>query len=521
MITKSSKKGFTITELIIVIVVIAILAAVLIPTFISLVNKANLSADQQAVRQMNTILAAEEVTDKPANVSEAKEILIANGINDFVPTFASNTFYWAGSDNRVLLWTADEEDDTKGAVTYPKESVKKYKDLTEPSADWSNLALDYEVVAVVVEDGETLRESMVDAIADATGEEVILQLPKNDTVELQYGGLYEIGEALKDDSGVGKHVTIDLNGSTLSSKGTNGAYSKDESGNWALDENGDYIMNILEVPDNAELVLTNGKFEIDHATASQEERGSYAAMASVMLGDGARFIMNDVDMVTDMAGVMASGSASEVSISGCKINSANYAVGTNRMESNNVHIILENSEFSSTWATTMLINCPSDTYINNCKITGIVHAIALRAGHVVIKNSTLITTDTEPGIYSYKNFAQGYNFKGWWGTGNTIPAGVLVAGDYAKANGDGSFSYSGDVVVEMFNTKLQSADANAIPEILLASSDSAKKVSVTYDEKSTAGTSKLYGEDWENLGDNNGVVISNKGSIKVNGTEKN
>ncbi len=517
---KRNIKGFTITELVIVIVVIAILAAVLIPTFVSLINKANMSADEQAVRQMNTILAAEEVSDKPATVTEAKDILIANGIADFKPTFESNTYYWVGADNRVLLWTADEEDATKGKVTYPKESVKKYKDLTEPSADWSDLSTDYEVVVLAVEEGKPLKETLLDAIEAAQGD-TIIKLPKKSTTELQYGGLYAIGDALKDASGVGKHVTIDLNGSTLSSKGTNGAYSKDESGNWALDENGDYIMNILEVPDNAELVLTNGKFEIDHATAAQEESGSYAAMASVMLGDGARFIMNDVDMVTDMAGVMASGSASEVSISGCKINSANYAVGTNRVESNNVHIILEDSEFSSTWATTMLINCPSDTYINNCKITGIVHAIALRAGHLEINNSTLITTDTQPGIYSYKNFAESVNYKGWWHSGNTIPAGTLVVGDYAKVNGNGTFSYAGDALVEMYNTKIQSADANAIPEILLASSDPAKKVSVTYDEKSTAGTIKLYGEDWENLGNNNGVVISNKGSIKVNGAEKN
>ena len=54
---KSNKKGFTIVELVIVIAVIAILAAVLIPTFAGLIQKANQSADIQAVRQMNTVLA--------------------------------------------------------------------------------------------------------------------------------------------------------------------------------------------------------------------------------------------------------------------------------------------------------------------------------------------------------------------------------------------------------------------------------------------------------------------------------
>ena len=56
---KSNRKGFTIVELVIVIAVIAILAAVLIPTFSNLIKKANESSDVQAVRQMNTFLAAD------------------------------------------------------------------------------------------------------------------------------------------------------------------------------------------------------------------------------------------------------------------------------------------------------------------------------------------------------------------------------------------------------------------------------------------------------------------------------
>ena len=42
--TKLNKKGFTIVELVIVIAVIAILAAVLIPTFSSVIEKANVSS---------------------------------------------------------------------------------------------------------------------------------------------------------------------------------------------------------------------------------------------------------------------------------------------------------------------------------------------------------------------------------------------------------------------------------------------------------------------------------------------
>ncbi len=47
---KKMKKAFTITELVIVIAVIAILAAVLIPTFTTVVNNANESAAMQEAR---------------------------------------------------------------------------------------------------------------------------------------------------------------------------------------------------------------------------------------------------------------------------------------------------------------------------------------------------------------------------------------------------------------------------------------------------------------------------------------
>ena len=57
---KKSKKGFTIVELVIVIAVIDILAAVLIPTFTSVIDNANRSAAQSNIKNASTTLLADQ-----------------------------------------------------------------------------------------------------------------------------------------------------------------------------------------------------------------------------------------------------------------------------------------------------------------------------------------------------------------------------------------------------------------------------------------------------------------------------
>ena len=71
---KSNRKGFTIVELVIVIAVIAILAAVLIPTFASIVKKANDSNVQQVLAAARKVAVAENASD--ANFSESSLVYV-------------------------------------------------------------------------------------------------------------------------------------------------------------------------------------------------------------------------------------------------------------------------------------------------------------------------------------------------------------------------------------------------------------------------------------------------------------
>ncbi|MBE7061802.1 MAG: type II secretion system protein [Clostridiales bacterium] len=77
---RNNKKGFTIVELVIVIAVIAILAAVLIPTFASVTAKAKDSKAMQEAKNEYTNYLAEnpEFTGDLVIVMEDERVLIVN-----------------------------------------------------------------------------------------------------------------------------------------------------------------------------------------------------------------------------------------------------------------------------------------------------------------------------------------------------------------------------------------------------------------------------------------------------------
>lgn len=190
---------------------------------------------------------------------------------------------------------------------------------------------------------------------------------------------------------------------------------------------------------------------------------------------------------------------------------------TNGSSSKKVRISITKSTLKGE-GTCFLVNTSSVTNIEDSTLVGCEHAVVVRSGEVEISNSTLSATETVPSVFDYKNFAAGTNYQGgYWNQGNILPAAVLVAGDYSKANNN-VYSYAGNVTVKMTNVKLNSADADKIPTVLMASSDPNKKISVDYDEASSVGNVTVYGSDWTPTEGNVGVTISSHdNTLYVNG----
>ena len=105
---KKQQKGFTVVELVIVIAVVAILAAVLIPTFSEIIKNANLSSDTQLARNMNTVIAGDGAQGVLLRAEDVVASLEANGFSNFNPKTAFYHFYWLKNENVIVL--ADEND---------------------------------------------------------------------------------------------------------------------------------------------------------------------------------------------------------------------------------------------------------------------------------------------------------------------------------------------------------------------------------------------------------------------------
>ena len=115
---RNGKRGFTIVEFVVVIAVVAILAAVLIPTFATVIKKANVSNDVALVRNLNEGLKVEEVGGKKNDtMTDALNVAKDYGfeVEKLTPR-SSGEILWDSVNNRFVLL------DENGDAVYKDES---------------------------------------------------------------------------------------------------------------------------------------------------------------------------------------------------------------------------------------------------------------------------------------------------------------------------------------------------------------------------------------------------------------
>jgi len=448
--TKRLQRGFTITELVIVIAVIAILAAVLIPTFSNVIKKANQSADQQAVANMNKALLAEEITDGVSvNPKDAMSILEEAGydVKDYSALESKNTLYWDKSTNKVLIYTEGE------GVTYPDDMKKKYADMTYNENNlpnyWYTLSDAYATMTSIIVNGE--EKVLSGNVSAADFNNILKAVKENETIQLQ-GDVtvdcndYEYYKIFEDATGA-----IDLGGYTLSMKDT-------------LMENGE------------SLTIRNGTIKIGESDYPGFE-----------LGGGVSLTLENVTYnINGMTAIGPLGNAAQINIINSTIvTKGTYCVATNAKTdavsdelkfSDNVMINIENSTLVANGDSkdncAICMNVPGTLNIKNSTITGDRQAVLVRGGTATIKNSELICTNT------YENGKNLYLDEDWK-TGNEVPMAALVVGNRR----DGSYNYTTSCT--LIGTKITAQ--NGGKTVYMWSSNS-KSVKLDYDSASTVGT---------------------------------
>lgn len=126
---KKIKNGFTLLELVIVIVVVGILTAILIPTFASLIKKAKITNDVMIVKNLNTAMQNEENLNPDTDWTMIYNVIEAvnnqgYALEKLTPTAQGYSIVWDQNTNRFAL--LDEKEKANYKDSNFELSEKKY-----------------------------------------------------------------------------------------------------------------------------------------------------------------------------------------------------------------------------------------------------------------------------------------------------------------------------------------------------------------------------------------------------------
>ena len=226
---KMNKKGFTIVELVIVIAVIAILAAVLIPTFASIIRKADVANDTAVAKNLNTaaISAQADTFDEALAAAKDSGYLIAN-LN---ATADKCYFVWEDDTNQFLLYDLKETKIIYSNTAVdgdPDESwcfaVNNPEDKQEVADVWSNVT--FNTLIADIDDLEAILAAGGDIYFDES-----LVLDNNHLLEIDSTAVINLGNSSLNTSGIvdngdynepieiGANGNVIINGGNISAAG--------------------------------------------------------------------------------------------------------------------------------------------------------------------------------------------------------------------------------------------------------------------------------------------------------------
>ena len=205
---KANKKGFTIVELVIVIAVVAILAAVLIPTFVSVTKRANESKDTQLVRNLNTALAVDTEVGKHETMQSALEAAAKAGydVAKINTSATDNEILW-DSKNDCFVYKKDSgiEYIPNSVSEEQQKAVKNYQYwiiASTPNATYSTYLYDYkgsgtETVTTGLDVGNETVAAITYKNDTANAQEVVIRTNggTNVTVDADLDTVYHYGKA--------------------------------------------------------------------------------------------------------------------------------------------------------------------------------------------------------------------------------------------------------------------------------------------------------------------------------------
>lgn len=504
-----NKSAFTIVELAIVIAVIAILAAILIPTFADILQKAQNAVDCKTIRSMNNIVTSYgKAIGSPLTAEDVKAVLIEYGYDNLVLKDQKNIYYWDENEQLILAWNK-----SRNKLICLPEFSEKYADLEAPLEHWVNLADilsentgdsessgsfeskeigendtenetgKMDIVEIPIDEGENGEEELLNAIKNAKAG-TCLKIRESVTINID---VEKFNEALKDDSGEGRNIILDLNESSIAATAESG----------------------IIVPPNCSLTIMNGKINI--SVAPELENDVYA----ILINENAEFSLIDTKLNSEGFGIVVAAGARKLLIDKCEIESEALGVSTYKKGTSRTNISIFDSKISGD--TAVCITFETDTKISNSELIGQSHGLVVKNGTAEIEDSVIKAEGDPEAVYTCYDFFTLSSYAPYetWRDGNAIPAAALVVGNYQNENeitGEAEIN----VYVKLANVTLESSSPQDVPNILLAARSALMNVKVEYDSPSKVDQSYVivYGSDCPS----NSVTIEHKGTMTVNGS---